>query len=110
MLISSILTHNAIENYNKERYGPTGDHAYSVLIGSLAMFVIEISMLYFALRIAFASGENNNAKFIHVVLAIFLTLPYLLLNMLFNKSATSNVEGFSLGGRTLKMGFDSCGM
>jgi len=93
MLISSIFTHNAVENFNKERYGPNGDGSYAILIVSIVMLVIEISILYFAIRIALASGTTNVTKFIHVVLAICLTLPYLLLNMIFNKDAPAALSG-----------------
>ena len=93
MLISSIITHNAVENFNMERYGPNSDGSYAVLIGSIVMLVIELSLLYFAIRIALVSGKTNTTKFIHIVLAIFLTLPYLLLNMIFNKDAPAALSG-----------------
>ena len=105
MLISSLFTQRAVEHFNKERYGPKSNGSYSVLIASIVMLVLELSMLYFAIRIALASGTTNNTKFIHIVLAIFLTMPYLLLNMIFNKDAASAVSfGFS-SDKSLRFGF-----
>jgi len=92
MLISSILTRNATENFKKERYGSNGKHVYAIMIASIVILIIEIAMLYFAVRIALASGTTDATKFIHVVLAIFFTFPYLLLNMIFNKNVAADLE------------------
>jgi uncharacterized Tic20 family protein len=104
MLVSSIFTKHAIDNYNKENY--TGSlnfqAAFALLIVAVTILVIEIALLYFAISIALASSTTNEGKFINVVLAITLTMPYLLLNVLFNPAARS-----ILGEPSLQF---SCGM
>ena len=106
MLVSSVFTKHAIENYNKENYAGSFNFqtAFAVLIISVVFLVIEIALLYFAISIALASSNTNEGKFINVVLAITLTMPYLLLNVLFNPVARS-----VLGESSPSLQF-SCGM
>lgn len=92
MLISSGIARMAAEQYNKERYGPNAEDCYSFLIIAIVIIIIELSMLYFAIKIAIVSGKNSAGKFVHVILAIFLTMPYLLLNMIFNEKAQNAVS------------------
>lgn len=108
MLLSSILTKNAIENYNKENYntqqpGNNNDSCLSLLILSVILLVIEITLLYYAITIAL-TAKSAELKFINVVLAITMTLPYLLLNVLFNPAAKA-----ALGDSSQPLQF-SCGM
>lgn len=91
MLFSSLCANTAVENYNKEKYGRDANGNYAILIIAIVMVVLELVLLYFALKIALASGQNTATKFINIVLAIFFTLPYLLLNMIFNKDASAEL-------------------
>ena len=106
MLLSSVFTKNAVDNYNKENYegSVNSQAALAMLTVAVIILVIEISLLYFAISIALASSNTNEGKFVNVVLALTLTLPYLLLNVLFNPVA----KGI-LGDSTANLKF-SCGM
>lgn len=91
MLFSSVLTKNAIENYNKENYntqypGARKKDCMSFLILAVILLVIEIALLYYAITIAL-TAQSPELKFVNVILAITMTLPYLLLNVLFNPAA-----------------------
>ena len=93
MIISSVNLSNAIKNFeaNRENFGlvnePSRDVCVSCIILALILFVIEVSVLYFALTIAWNISDSNAERFLNVVLALTLTLPYLLLNLLFNARA-----------------------
>jgi phosphotransferase system glucose/maltose/N-acetylglucosamine-specific IIC component len=92
MLVSTLNLSNAIKNYeiNRENfYGDSSsrDVCLSCIIIALILFVVEVAVLYFALTIAWSISDTNTEKFLHVVLALTLTLPYLLLNLLFNQRA-----------------------
>lgn len=106
MLVSSIFTKHAVDNYNKENYEGSENYQSSLaaLIIAVVFLVIEIALLYYAISIALASSTTNEGKFINVILAITLTMPYLLLNVLFNPAAKS-VLGESQGNLQF-----SCGM
>ena len=84
MFFSSFLTKKAIENRSSSC---DGGRSLTLLIVSIVFLVIEITMLYFAIKIALVSGKSSATKFVNVILAITLTLPYLLLSLLFNPDA-----------------------
>jgi heme/copper-type cytochrome/quinol oxidase subunit 2 len=93
MLFSSLLTGKAVEYYNKnhkkESYDATcgGSPSLLLLIVAVIFLIIEICMLYFAIKVALASGKSPETTFVHVILALTLTLPYLLLSLTFNPAA-----------------------
>ena len=111
MIIGYILTNNAIENFNKENYKNTRassscdnkNGCLTLLILAVVILVIEISLLYYAISVAVAVSKSPELMFINVMLAIVITLPYLLLNILFNPAAKAALGDSS----SLKF---SCGM
>lgn len=111
MLLGSILTNHAIENYKKESYNytrpPTSESGcLSFLILAVIVLVVEIALLYYAITIAVSVSKSPELMFINVVLAITMTLPYLLLNILLNPSAKAAL-GDKSGSAALQF---SCGM
>lgn len=92
MIGSSVLLCKAVEHYNKnnkrESYDATcGSPSLLLLIVSITFLIIEICMLYFAIKVALASGNSRETTFVHVILALTLTLPYLLISLTFNPDA-----------------------
>jgi heme/copper-type cytochrome/quinol oxidase subunit 2 len=98
MIFAASITAKAVENFNKsktENYqGDSCGNGSSLafLIISVVFLVVEIVMLYFALKIALASGKTNTSKFVHVVLALTMTLPYVLLSVLLNPDARAALD------------------
>lgn len=93
MIPSTILTCKAVDYYTKnhkrESYDATcgGSPSLLLLTVSIIFLIIEICMLYFAIKVALASGKSRETTFVHVILALTLTLPYLLISLIFNPDA-----------------------
>ena len=79
------------ENYNNKK-----SYCISCIILSLILVIIELAVLFFALDIALNTGKSNAAKFVNVILAVCLPLPYLLLNVLFNPEAKNLLDNSTL--------------
>ena len=110
MICGTILTNHAIEKYKKETYNYTQQPSSEsgclpLLILSVIILVIEIALLYYAITVAVYISKSSELMFVNVVLAITMTLPYLLLNLIFNPSARAALGETSSG----SMQF-SCGM
>lgn len=92
MLVSSLNLANSIRNFetNRENFGdsgPTRDVCISCIILALILLVVEFAVLYFAVLIAWNVSDSNAERFLNIVLALTLTLPYLLFNLLFSQRA-----------------------
>jgi hypothetical protein len=93
MLVSLTVTSKAVEHYkknhHKENYEGScgGGSSLMLLIVAVVFLIVEIAMLYFAIKVALASGKSSATTFVNVVLALTMTLPYLLLSLLFNPDA-----------------------
>jgi peptidoglycan biosynthesis protein MviN/MurJ (putative lipid II flippase) len=95
MLLSSLVLKSSINNFdnNKENFDDSKKKScVSCIILALILVIIELAVLFFALDIALNTNKSNAAKFVNVVLAVCLTLPYLLLNVLFNPAAQNLLE------------------
>jgi hypothetical protein len=105
MIISSTFLKNALENYNiskkanAEKFGfsnetkegitqgmSTAFYTFLVFIG-LIFFFLEFVLFYFAIYIALYCSKSREEKIVNFVLAAFFTMPYVLLNILFNPCA-----------------------
>jgi len=90
MLTSLSLLHYALykpKNYLHEpyveRYSKEATDKILVVI-AVVILIIEICLIYFAIKIALTcSGKDPKDKAIHMLAAIFLTVPYLLLALIF---------------------------
>ena len=114
MLISSNLLKNSLENYNRiqkknkvsggtqENYFPeesfgeaAGTSAAFVsfsLVVSFVFFVLELVLLFYAINMALVCTEGGPERVVNIVLAVIFTLPYVMLNILFNDCAKQSLK------------------
>ena len=123
MLISSSLLKSAVENYQlkkknrKENYsrvdsidaGISGAFASFSLVVALIFFALELIVLFYAITIAINCTEPGAERIVNVVLAVVFTIPYMLLNILFNQCAKSTLKGNMLSGGSSSRGIASRG-
>jgi hypothetical protein len=106
MIISSTLLKNSLDTYNKnkkvrENYGLVDaiTNTFSVfvdtivLIISILFFILELLVMIYAVVIAINCTSSGPERITHLVLAVTFTLPYMLLNSLFNKCAIASLKG-----------------
>ena len=110
MLISSQLLQKSIEKYNAFQKNKEGySFAYAVgagtsaaftsfaLIVAFVFFILELILLLFAIKMVLDCTEPGPERIVHMVLAVTFTLPYVLLNSLFNdcsKKSLKNKQNF----------------
>ena len=58
-----------------------------IILIALIFLILEIVLLYFALMIALHCSKTKEERIVNVILAIVFTIPYVLLNILFNPCA-----------------------
>lgn len=106
MIISLNILKNSLEKFkiskNKsiEKYDKNGrnhrssaqkgfDSAFYtfLVIISLIFFLFELVLLYFAVYIAIYCSKSREERIVNFVLAVVFTIPYVLLNILFNPCA-----------------------
>jgi len=107
MLLSSTHLSKTLETYQKEkRENTTGNtitnsmsagaasaFTTGMLILSVIFFVMEIILIFYAILIAFSCTEGGPERIVHVFLAVFFTIPYILLMIVFNKCAGETLRG-----------------
>jgi len=95
MILGTTLLHRAVNKEDYHTYDRDQRAAYSgVLIIALIILIIELAVLYFAIDIALSVPNSNAEKFVNLVLAVTLTLPYLMLNVLFNEKARARLATY----------------
>ena len=52
--------------------------AFLILTLAIALFIMELIVLVYAVRVALACSEPGANRITHVILAVFFTIPYLL--------------------------------
>jgi hypothetical protein len=67
-----------------------------MVVVSTIFCILELLAVYYAIVIAVKCTVQGPERIVHIVLAICMPLPYLLLNMLFNKCATDTLRGANL--------------
>ena len=105
MLISGTNLKNAMEQYRKSKNiqegynvadvagaGMSAAMASFVLVIAVLFFMLELMVLFYSITIALNCTESTPERVVHIVLAITFTLPYALLNVLFNKCAISTLR------------------
>jgi hypothetical protein len=105
MIVSSSILKSAVEKYqrtrrSKERYSNIqavaagANYAFTtfVLIIAVLFFVLELIVLFYALGMAINCSSAGPERIVNIVLAITFTLPYVMLNILFNKCAKSTLQ------------------
>jgi ABC-type arginine transport system permease subunit len=99
MFISTNFLKNSIEKYNiakKENFeiskksinkGVSESFNTFIVIIAMIFFILELCMLYFGIYIALNCTKSVQERIVHLVLVTFFTMPYMLLNVLFNPCA-----------------------
>lgn len=58
--------------------------AFVLLVLALTLFIMELIVLVYAVRIALSCSQPGANRVAHVVLALFFTAPYLLIALFFS--------------------------
>jgi hypothetical protein len=94
---------NRVEKYTKSKNNDSNNSTSSssgfvsafyifLLIVSLIFFLFELVLLYFAVFIAINCSKSREERIVNFVLAVVFTIPYVLLNILFNPCAKEYLQ------------------
>ena len=116
MLLSCLLYKTSTDQYqNKLQENFDGDQkvkskCIACIVVSIVILIIEVAVLYFALDIAVNTTTPGAERFVHVVLAVLFTMPYLLFSVLLSTKAQNvlqknmkSVASFKFGSSKKKM-------
>lgn len=105
MIVSTSLLKTAIEKYQaskkmKENYsvlqsfGSGSGAAFNTfsLVVALIFFALELILLFYAIGMALNCTKPGPERIVNIVLAVMFTLPYTLLNILFNQCAINTLR------------------
>ncbi len=108
MIVSGIVLKSALDRYrhtrknkeNKENYslGESMEAGASAAFASFSVavavifFVLELVLLFYAINMALGCTEAGPERIVNIVLAITMTIPYVMLNILFNKCAKKSLQ------------------
>ena len=96
MLLSCSLVKNCLDNHTKvtqESYDDSDPNkmtpatALAMLVVALVILVIEIAILFFALKLAIETTTSTGMRILHIFLALFFTIPYILFSVLLSPKA-----------------------
>jgi len=71
------------------------------IVAMVIVFIFEFILLYFAIFMAIRASRTKTQLFLHLFCAIFFTLPYIVLNTIFETNAyrsLTDVSVYSTGG------------
>ena len=107
MLISVSSVYSAVEKYQRSRpsketsskdHGATVADGASVafrtftLLVSMLFFFLELILLFYAVGIAITCSKPGAERIVNLVLAITFTIPYMLVNTVFNNCAKQRLR------------------
>ena len=72
--------------------GVSAAYASFILVLAVVFFVLEIIVLFYAVNMAIVCTKGGPERIVNVVLAIVFTIPYVLLNTLFNSCAKQTLR------------------
>ena len=113
MIVSGTILKTSLDRYrrarkNKEGFsisrgdsaGAGAGAAFSsfTLVVAVIFFVLELVVLFYAINMALSCTKGGPERIVNIVLAITFTIPYVMLNILFNKCAKSSLRGELLPG------------
>lgn len=104
MLFSTALFKTSLDRYQKsqrESYseedavnaGVSSAVSSSVLVISIIFLILELFLLFFAINIALTCTKGGPERTVHIVLAIILPVPYMLLSIFFSDCAKKTLRG-----------------
>jgi glucan phosphoethanolaminetransferase (alkaline phosphatase superfamily) len=89
-----LLSFNALQyalykdKHIQENYQRREEKEESTLFkAAMVLLILELVVLYFALTMAFRVGKTKKQTFIHVLMALLFTLPYVFYNVVFDTPA-----------------------
>ena len=97
MLLSFSVFKTAEKKY-KENFSSTYEEtqydqsAFVFYVVALSFLILEIALMYYAIMIAISNSRPGINRFVHVVLAILVTIPYLLINTTFINGTNANLK------------------
>ena len=99
MIIGSLFLKNSLDNFvrNKENFGDdsmTEQKIMSMIIIITVIVLVEIALFYFAVDIAINVTTSNSERFVHIMLALLFTMPYLLAMVVFSEPAKLRLQRF----------------
>ncbi len=104
MLVSSYAVKDAMTRYNKSKQkkdhsvmdsasaGAGSAFASFMVILSILFFFAELIVLFYAINSAMTCSQGGPERLVNIVLATTFTLPYMLLNSLFNACTKSTLR------------------
>ena len=106
MIITGSILHSALEKYKhsqrktKEEYKTFKNVASGInsaafgflLVISLLFFMMELILVFYAISIAVVCTKPGAERIINIVLSITFTIPYVMLNILFNDCAKEKLR------------------
>ena len=110
MIVTGTILKTSLDRYrkaqkNKENFsisvgastgsGAAAAFASFTLAVSVIFFVLELVVLFYAINIALTCTKGGPERIVNIVLAITFTIPYVMLNILFNKCAKASLIGDS---------------
>lgn len=108
MIVSGTILKNTVERYRraqkkKERYsistafdaGSSTAFAAFGLVVAVIFFILELLLLFYAVSTALTCTAPGPERIVNIVLSITFTIPYMLLNTLFNKCTKDRLRSGS---------------
>ena len=105
MLISSSILKTALASHQQQQRlrenfsagsaaqsGAAAAFTSFTLVVAIIFFLLELIVLFYAINMALACSEGGPERIVNVVLAITFTLPYVMLNILFNNCAKASLR------------------
>jgi len=95
MLNNALKRNNSFEKYTTGEAASSGITAAFnsfLIVLSMLFFALEVFLMYYAIIIAVKCTKGGAERVVHVVLATIFTLPYMLLNAMFNKCAINILQ------------------
>ena len=102
MLLSSYVLQNSFENYKKSREnysigetvgaGASAAVVSFMLVVAVLFFLMELLLIFYGLKMAIFCTNGGAERIVNVVLVVLLPLPYVMLNILFNKCAQKSLR------------------
>ena len=107
MIVSGTILKSSLDRYrqarkDKENFSISlGDSAGAgagaaftsfILAVSVIFFVLELILLFYGINMALVCTKGGPERIVNIVLAVTFTIPYVMLNILFNKCAKGSLR------------------
>lgn len=66
--------------------------SFGFYVFALMVLAIEITLLYYAITIAVNNSRPGINRAVHIILAVLITIPYLLINTSFINNTNANLK------------------